>query len=65
MKTMAYYKKGESLDNSGLLYQDAIALPLLHIFVNFSSYGIDNCLHIACSVILCGFLLHTKFKIKG
>ena len=40
MKTMAYYIKGKSLDSSGLLYQETITLPLLHILVNFSSYGL-------------------------
>ena len=68
MKTMGYYIKGlhfeTTLDHCIEMLLLAIVLLLLHGFVNFSNYGIHDYLHVACSVILCGFLQPTKFKIK-
>ena len=56
-----------SQDNFRSLYHSMllldIALLLLHGFGNFSNYGIHDYLPVACSVILCGFLRPTKFKI--
>ena len=68
MKIIGYYIKGvcfkTTLHHCIETLLLAIALLLLSGFVNFSSYGIYDYLHVACSVILCGFLCHTKFKIK-